>query len=457
MKKLTFVQHRSRIENINAAEHGNRKYLYRHRIRDYLPGQAVYNLGDYPAKFSIEPTEYDYHMLKDMAEHGVELIQLHEEWNDSIRRFGADKFSSHDPDGLHHFIDLCHSFGIKIIPYISSGYLHEYDPDFREQFTQRVSYCINGMYFKYRNCSASCAEWREFILPHTFQVLDRYAFDGIYNDWGMDSTYKINGYLEKGEFAAYDPDAEDLLSTIYTEVKRRGGVYKLHCDRNNGAPCLDRVYDYLWIGECVKDTTVGVGKEFLPYVVPCQDKARDNLTPLDEYFASVIPFMQFPLLTTRGRPVTSKRIEQDVPYYGNDDSPFGWIEYDFSKRVGEYMKEHPDGPYSYSLWSAVPDNPDEYGIWCRYLDLYRPMVEENSVAYIELRDCADVLSPLPQDVYASMFVNEERYLVVSNMGDTPYELRLKDTWIDRENGTADKSFIIAPKRILFLKVRQSKE
>jgi len=452
MKKLTLSQHRARIANINSAEAGNRQYLHRHRIRDYLPGQAVYNLGDYPAKFSIEPTEYDYNMLKDMAEHGVELIQLHEEWNDSIRRFGADKYSSHDPEGLHHFIDLCHSFGIKIIPYISSGYLHEYDPDFREEFTQRVNCCINGMYFRYRNCSASCAEWREFILPHTFQVLDRYAFDGIYNDWGMDSTYRISGYLKKDNIDIYDPDAEDLLSTIYTEVKKRGGIYKLHCDRNNGAPCIDRVYDYLWIGECVNDTTVGVGKSFLPYVVPCQDKARDNLTPLDEYFASVIPFMQFPLLTTRGRPVTSKRIEQDVPYYGNDNSPFGWIEYEFSKRVGDYMKDHPDGPYSYSLWSAVPDNPDEYGIWCHYLDLYRPMVEENSVAYIELRDCADILSPLPEQIYASMFVNEEKYLVVSNMTDASYELRLRDKWIDRENGMAGSIFTVPSKRILFLRL-----
>ena len=88
MKELTLSQYRSRIDNINAAEHGNRKYLRRHRIRDYMPGQAVYNLGDYPARFSIEPTEYDYNLLKDMAENGVELIQIHEEWN--CRHTAAD-------------------------------------------------------------------------------------------------------------------------------------------------------------------------------------------------------------------------------------------------------------------------------------------------------------------------------------------------------------------------------
>lgn len=458
MKYLTLAEHRARIENINAAEYGNKKYLRRHRIRDYLPGQAVYNLGDYPAKYSIEPTEYDYNMLKDMAAHGVELIQIHEEWNDSIRRWGADKFSTFDPKGLQKFVDLCHSFGIKIIPYISSGYLNELDPDFREEFALRKFYCINGMHFKYRLCSASSAAWREYVLPRTFRVLDQYGFDGIYNDWGLDSFYRANGRLKKDEIDhLYDPDVEDLLSTIYTEVKKRGGIYKLHCDLNFTAPCLDRVYDYLWIGELMNKNNIGVGKTYLPYVVPCQDKAHNNLTPLETYFASVIPFMQFPLLTTRGRPLTSKRIEQDIPYYGNDNDKNGWAEHDFFKRIGNYMKEHPNGPYTYSLWSSIPDNPDEYGIWCHYLNLYRPMVEDNSVAYIELRECSDILSPLPENIYASMFINEEKYLVVSNMTGTPYVLRLKDNWVNRESGVAGNTFSVAANRILFLRIKRPEE
>ena len=137
MKWLSLEEQRKRIDNINHAEKNNRKFLRRHRIRDYLPGQATYTLGDYPARFSIEPTEYDYNMLKDMAENGVELIQLHEEWNDAIRRFGADKFSSFDPQGLQKFVDLCHSFGIKVIAYASSGYFNEPDPDFREEFARK--------------------------------------------------------------------------------------------------------------------------------------------------------------------------------------------------------------------------------------------------------------------------------------------------------------------------------
>ena len=52
------------------------------------------------------------------------------------------------------------------------------------------------------------------------------------------------------------------------------------------------------------------------------------------------------------------------------------------------------------------------------------MVTENSLAYIELRDCAEILSPIENDVYASMFVNEDVYLVLSNLTGKPYELKL---------------------------------
>jgi hypothetical protein len=78
------------------------------------------------------------------------------------------------------------------------------------------------------------------------------------------------------------------------------------------------------------------------------------------------------------------------------------------------------------------------------------MVEENSLAYIELRECGDILSPLPQDVYASMFVNEKMYLAVSNLTDQAYTLVLKDHWRDRVTGKLSNSFTIEAGKISFL-------
>ena len=441
MKYLTLEEHAKRVENINNAARDNKKFVKRHRICDYIPGQATYNLGDYPAKFSIMPTEYDYNLLRDMAEKGVGLVQVHEEWNDAIRHHGADKYTSHDPEGMQKFVDTCHDLGIKIIPYISSGYFSMDDPDYTEDF-RRGPYDIRLSHFHYAKCHAGSAAWREYVLPRTFAVLDKYGFDGIYNDWGYDGIDLKQMY--NWDKLPYDAEIEDLLATIYSEVKRRGGIYKLHADGNNAPDCFDRVYDYLWIGEGEDNKAAGICKEFQPYVVPCPDLRFTKIPDPDRYYASVIPFMQFPLLKI-GRPFLGTSIFEEGIDYLHEELEFG-----FTEKLYDYMQKNPDGPYVYSLWSSIPDDVTEYPRWAKYLELYKPMVEENTVAYIELREAADIVSTLPEDVYASMFVNEEVYMVASNMGDAPYTLALRDTWKDRESGKVSSTFEIKPGRMVFL-------
>lgn len=440
----------SRIDNINTAERVNKSFLRRIRIRDYLPGQVTYGLGDYPAMVDAMPTEYDYTLLKEMSENGVGLVQVHEEWNDAVRLYGADKFNAPNKEGMKKFVELCHYFGMKVICYVSSGYFHEGDPDFREEFTKeyfntnsgryerRKLYCTSN-YYKYRKCSHGSAEWREYILPRTFGVLDEYGFDGIFNDWGYDGT----AFVPNDVPLPYDPELEDMLGIIYSEVKRRGGIYKLHADRNNKPPCKDKVYDYLWIGEGVESSAPGVGKDYPPYVVPCIDLRRNMNESDDGYFARTIPYLQFPLLKY-GRPVLGNN--QNLPgvtYYGGGEQ-------EFYKKVAEYMKNHSNGPYIYSLWSEIPDDPKEYPNWLKYLKLYLPMVTENSLSYIELSKCLFVKSPIIENVCVSMFVNESIYLVVSNFNNEPYELLLDSNWIDRVTGEKSNRYCVKKNKILFL-------
>ena len=455
MKNTTFEEQRKRIENIRAAEENNKKYYRRTRIYDYMPGQAVYNLGDYPARFSIAPTDYDRKLLREMAEGGVELIQLHEEWNDSVRHLGADKFSSFDPKGLHEFVDLVHSYGIKIIPYVSTGFIHVYDPDFRDDFVRSDCYCINGMHFKYIMCDPGSAAWRSYLLPRAFAILDEYGFDGMYNDMGYDGKALAHRAARAAGMSEEDirampispaPDIEDLLATIYSEIHRRGGVYKVHADGKLTPPSRDKVCDYLWIGEGIK-LKPGLGKDAPCYVVPCPDYGHCEDSAYEQHFARCIPFLQFPLLT-KGRPLMGKRIDEDIPYYKNPKG--GFSEYEYNRKIKEYMKEHPNGPYVYSLWSPIPDDPHNFDLWYHYLALYRPMVKENSVAFIELRDCADFLTPIPDDVYASMFVNEERYLAVSNFTGKNYTFTLTEKWRDRETGKVSDTFTVKNNAIIFL-------
>lgn len=448
MEKLSLEQHRKRIDNINSAEKNNKKYLRRHRVCEYLPGQATYNLGDYPAPFKIEPTDYDRELIKNLAKSGVELIQIHEEWNDAIRHLGADKFTSFDPKGLQNFVDLCHEYNIKIIPYISTGYFQVTDPDFKPDFA-RGEYDLRASFFHYRKCYAGSPSWREYMLPRTFEVIDKYGFDGIYNDWGydgLDIELKKHPGADKVDFP-YDPEIEDLLCTVYNEVKRRGGIYKVHADLNNRPNCKDKVYDYLWIGEGVKNDSYGIGKEYEPYVVPCQHMYFTNYNDADYYYVKTIPFMQFPLLKT-GRPITGKGIdEKDIDYYF--DGVGG--ELSFESEVKKYMKTHPNGPYIYSLWSSIPDDVEEYPRWKKFLALYKPMVKQNSVCYIELKETKDIISEVPDNVIVSMFVNEEKYIVVSNLSKTTYTLILSENWTCRQTNMESNDFKIKPGRILFLK------
>jgi isopentenyldiphosphate isomerase len=97
---------------------------------------------------------------------------------------------------------------------------------------------------------------------------------------------------------------------------------------------------------------------------------------------------------------------------------------------------------------------DDYPRWCRYLALYRPMVAENSVVYVELRESDAILSPLPDEVYVSMFVNEKTYLTVSNFESAAYELRLKDSWRDRVTGNVADTFTVETNKILCLEKMQ---
>ena len=49
-----------------------------------------------------------------------------------------------------------------------------------------------------------------------------------------------------------------------------------------------------------------------------------------------------------------------------------------------------------------------------------------------------------------MFVNEKKYLGVSNLAAESYPLQLRENWLDRTGGTAATHFTIPPRTILFL-------
>ena len=451
MKSLTLEQHRKRIDNMRSAEERVQKYHKKIKFQNYIPGHVVYNMGDYPAKVDMAPTEYDHDVLKKLADDGYQWIQWHSDCIDWARCYGGDTFMNGDWEETQRFIDLAHSFGHKLIPYISPTYFPVTDPDFREDFTNLKCACPTTAVCL---CSGNLgsASWREYNYRKTFEVMDRFNFDGIYGDFGYDkflvkSTWVSEPYDKDDQWLyeplEYDPVAEDYLGMIYSELKSRGLLYKLHLGAFQPIPVKDKVYDYLWVGEACKNAKdILHCTDHVPYLVPAFDRNAAQLPDPETAYVLTIPFGQFPILYY-GRPKGMKNSLklEGVTYYINPSR---------SDEVRKYYQSHPDGPYTYSEWSSIPDDPMEYRRSADYLKLYKPMVTDGSVLRMEIRESDLVKSPIPEDVYISMFTNEEQYLVVGNVSGEPYTLALDGRWKDRQSGKTGREFTVENNRLLFL-------
>lgn len=425
------------------AESSVRNCLRVFDIEDYIPGQVIYNLGEYPAPFSIRPTEYDRELIKSLAERGVGLIQIHEEWNDSQRILGADKFESHDPEGLREFIDLCHGYGIKVLPYVSTGFFDRRDPDFSEEFSPRTKIDLDSSYYRYRMCDPVSKKWRDYVVPRIMRVLDNYEFDGIFNDMGFPTDYNAHsvGYMD------YDSALDDMLSELYERVHSRGGIVKLHEGKCLCPRTTRRAYDYLWVGEGVSALeSLPMTASFEPYTVPCPDFRFMEKREENAFYANAMTFMQF-VLRVDGRPVTGERADvEGVEYIYNPQND----EKKHFDKVKKWYDSHPDGPHVYSEWSSIPDDPEMREKWFYYLELYRPMVQSGSRAYIDLRDSNIIKGRLPEGAHATLYVNEEKYLCVSNLAHTEARITLAEPWRDRCSGDTVQELSLGYGDIAFL-------
>ena len=94
------------------------------------------------------------------------------------------------------------------------------------------------------HCSPASPGWRAYLLPRLMRILDEYGADGIYIDCGyVDNAAKATlpdssplKQLAKDAMASFEetPQCDGSLDRsarlIYAEVKRRGGLFKLHID-----------------------------------------------------------------------------------------------------------------------------------------------------------------------------------------------------------------------------------
>ena len=441
LSAYTPEDHRRRLASIAVCQRGIRKCMRKHLITSYLAGQACYNLGEYPCRKPWDPDEYDEQELDRLRDHGIQLIQVFDEWNDSLRLFGGDKYTALNPTGFRRFVDMVHRRGMKVITYLSSGFLQRTDPDLRPEWYRKGDVLVVG-YWNMARCSPASAGWRAHLLPRAVRIMDDYGLDGIYNDCG----YVINARKPpvpptKDEVLAFDESAShdgalgDLLALIYAEVKRRGGIVKLHVDAAEQPRIGDmKVYDYLWVGEGVRNTEAlrNTVKNHTPYVVPCIDTTFAKIASEDEPYMHAIPYMQFPVLQA-GRPFTGERGMIPGVTYPPAEKDF-WVRR--CREAWEYYQAHPDGPYTYGGWDSVPARPGARPAHARWLEQYLPMTEEGTWAWLEISDSDLFVGSLPEGVVASAFANREMYLVLANYSRAPVEIQTSDAYVPVADASA---------------------
>lgn len=456
LASYTADDHRRRLTNLKLANKSIRTCLRKQLITGYTPGQCCYNLGEYPWVKPWDPDDWDERELDRLRDHGIRLIQVHEEWNDSQRLYGGDKFSPANPAGFRRFVEMVHRRGMKLLVYVSSGFFQRTDPDFRPEWARAQD--LVEIYFRYARCSPASPGWRAYLLPRLVRILDEYGVDGLYNDMGYVPLAGNRAAPTAEEVPAFDerPDhdgaAGELLAMIYAEVHRRGGVVKVHSSATNRPQTELEVYDYLWVGEGARsgDRVRELVKNHPPYVVPCVDMSRAKIDGEDELYLHSLPYLQFPLLLA-GRPFTGQRALVPGIQYQPEERCF-WTRH--CRAIWKHHQTHPAGPHSYGWWDSVPGRPEARPTHARWLKSYRPLVEEATWAWLEIGDSDLFASPGPPGVVTSAFVNRQSYLVLANYARTAAEVRTRAAYrlLDRPGAQAGRRFEI-PGRSLAILVR----
>lgn len=430
LKTYTAGDHRRRLANISICTQKIRRCMRSHLITDYLPGQCVYNMGEYPSRERWKPEPCDEEELDRLKTNGIQLVHVMDEWNDRYGMFGGNKLTAVNPTGFSRFVSMVHQRGMKILAYASTGYFVGSDPDYRKEWS-RPGDALSG-WWDLTRCSPASPGWRAYLLPRMLQILEDYEVDGLYNDWGyVSNKEKRIKEPANDEMAAfeetpqYDGAVTDLLYLVYSEMKRRGLIYKMHADRSNQPQTRGlKVYDYLWVGEGVSNAD-GLGeavKNHDPYLVPCIDMFAAKVEDDNIHFLYSIPYMQFPLLQG-GRPFTGERSVIPIPRLpgvtGTGRYSAAW----------KYYQAHPNGPYLYGGWDRIPPSTGFRSAHARWLKQYRTITEDGTWAYLEVSESDLLARPLPARCVASAFANRDLYFVLANHGQSPEEIELTDPYV----------------------------
>ncbi len=428
------------------ARDNNLRCLKKNRIYNYAPGHTRYQFGHYPTRRPYYPTEKDWKLLDLYAEKGLGVVHVWW-WNDICGFFGKGVYESLNEKGLRKFIDECHRRSLKVIPYVSPGYLDVRNPVYQEEWSRGVGHLVEVYYDLDMLCPGSPG-WRMYFFNTIDRLMDDYGFDGLYWDGGLGlkrpgcSNPNSDNHIhfieispeEKGNvnhladavkgrtnksFAAL---WNDFICEIYVRVKKRNGLIVAHIGSDVESPFEDKCWDYQLLGEGVPDilTSIEKTKMYEPYVLRFNDwshlitnwKDRDftprlELLPKTENlsFAATIPYLQFPWL--------------EDGCYGEEENLFNIPGVSWKKGYDnwtEWIKAQKKAGFPPLMGASFIAGRERY---FRYLDVYKQMVKENTVAYLEVKETKKKRFPLTEGKrIVSVFVNNFLWVAIGNLGNS---------------------------------------
>ena len=178
--------------------------LRRYRIYDYEPGHVRYLFGHYPTQKPYYPTEKDWELLDLYAEKGVGVVHIWGAW-DWLGLFGKGPYEPLNEKGLRRFIDECHRRKLKVIPYISPGYLDVRHPIYRPEWSSGTPH-LKEVYYDLDKLCPGSPGWRTYFFSVVDRLMDDYGFDGLYWDAGFGlgcSNPNHDNHIHFVEFAPF--------------------------------------------------------------------------------------------------------------------------------------------------------------------------------------------------------------------------------------------------------------
>ncbi len=421
MYNFTREDHRVRLENIRLVEKNLKGLLRKDLITYYEPAHYVW-----PSARFDNPEEYEP-KLRELSENGIQIIQTwssvaakNDENGKKIEtsQFGGDwMYRPYDKEKAKKFIDTVHKYGMKIIPYTSTNFYLREDPRFEDGWASDKIFDLAYL----AHCSALSPGWREQIVRQYATLLDEYDFDGVYIDTGYQRITDFSGYMHYyddevrtaadeilafEESREYDGGMQDLLGLIYGEVKKRGKILKLHKEGYDTVHADFKVYDYLWVGEAVRNINHirEHSKAYDAYVVPDFNYSVPND---HERYLNTIPFMQFPIL------------RDDKMGIGSPDA-------------------------------GVPD----FELMVKWLKLYKAMTTYGTWAYVDIK-VPKFIKPNGDETVVTAFINRDMYIVLANYSDEEDTVALNGSFteitVDGEGESFDESITLNPRQMRILR------